>query len=98
MAPGMVQAQTISARPEHLLVQVPGSSLDVTGIDWGPGASEHGQTLLAGLRVRVHQLPSNHKASSHDSAVELQLGMPPQHTCLCVPAGRYIRHGCTRRR
>ena len=40
-------------------MHVPESSLDVTSIDWGPGASEHGQTLLAGLRVRVHQLPSN---------------------------------------
>lgn len=59
MAPGMVQAQTISARPKHFLMQVPGSSVDVTSIDWGPGASEHGQTLLAGLRVRVHRLPSN---------------------------------------
>lgn len=66
----------------------------MTTVGRGLRASEHGQTLLAGFRVRVHQLPSNwpwftssHKASSHGSAVEQQLGTSPQHTCLWSPVG-----------
>lgn len=64
------------------------------GCDWGLRIFDHGQTLLAGLRVRlhhllalVHQLPHSHKANSHGSAVEQQLGRTPQHTCLWSPVG-----------